>query len=274
MKTELKIEELTDEVLLAACRKQPWENRLENAGRGLALGLGLLSACGLYRLLGSTTWLFDLIAFAAVSITITVKLHALVNSRSRRQQAELRRRYALEDFEEEAKQAEGRRSSQNTPGHAAPDWQLILQGRGLPHGDVIRIGISLRQADPPEGSLSVRTVSDFNFQRAEPFVAKEGEAALSPEECTRLLELLTDLVAPQPDYVSTPVIDGFPCDLAAVRRVPPLVLRQSCNLAGVEPSSASHPAPELMQQMLDFSKPVIRSQMHAALRPPRPGSGE
>jgi len=247
---------MTDEALLRACRPLPWERRLESAGCGLGLAAGLLVAHGMYRFIGGAGWLLILLAFFAAGITAGVQASSLADRRSRRQQAELRRRHTPPALDEALKQAEERLEGQD-----APDWELLLHGRALPHGGTTGVRVALRQADPPRGRISVHRASDVDFRRDPPFTAERGERALDAQECESLLALLPDLLTSGTDPIQNVVMDGFPCHLAAVRRQPRQVFKHGCNLAGVPASQSAHPVPVLMRQMMELSEGITKQPL-------------
>ena len=240
MKSAVIVRDMTDEALFAACRRRPWERRMERAGCGLGIFAGLASAGGLFRLLGASGWLLEIIAFFAMSITAGVAVSNLAGYRSRREGAELRRRYGLEDFDAEAARAQ---ADQDAPG-----WQFVFQGRGLPHGDTVRVLAHLGA-----GTLAVRSVSPIDFSRDVPLTAKRTEITLTAADCRRLEALAEALAAEQTDPEEGMVYDGFPCTLAAVRRSPPATVRVSLNLCGV-PEDSPHPAPRLIRDLLALSR--------------------
>ena len=213
---------------------------MERAGCGLAPVAGLAAAGALFRLLGASGCLLEVIAFFAAGLTVGVRCSTLSELRSRREQAELRRRYGLEDFDAEAARAQ---ADQDAPG-----WQFVFQGRGLPHGDTVRITAHLG-----EGTLAVRSVSPIDFSRDVPLTAKRTEITLTADDCRRLEALAEALAAEQTDPEEGMVYDGFPCTLAAVRRSPPATVRVSLNLCGV-PEDSPHPAPRLIRELLALSR--------------------
>lgn len=247
---------MTDEALLRACRPLPWESRLESAGCGFALAAGLLAAYGTYRLVGGAGWLLIAIAFFAAGITAGIKVTSLTDRRARREQAELRRRHTPPPLDEALKRAEEELERQD-----APDWELLLHGRALPHGGTVGVRVVLWQADPPGGRISARRASDVDFRRDSPFTGERGERALDAQECAGLLALLPDLLTAGTDPIQNVVIDGFPCELAAVRRRPRLVFKRDCNLAGIPESHAAHPVPMLMRRMMELSEGMTKQPL-------------
>lgn len=253
MKNE--VETMTDAALLAACRKRPWERRMAGVGCGLSLAVGVLAVYGVFRLLGGAGWLLAVFVFFAVGVTVLVKVSGLADYRARRQQAELRRRHEPQDFEAEVREAEA-----DLNGASAPDWILLLRGRGLPHGGTIAIRIELRielrQAEPPGGHISVHTVGEIDFDRDEPLPVARGGGEIDAQGCESLQALLPDFVAHNSETIPDFVFDGFPCRLAAVRRQPRLTARGDCNLAGISEKYTEHPTPLMMERMLELSRQV------------------
>ncbi len=221
---------------------------MAGAGCGLALAGGVLAAWAICRLLGGAAWPLAVIAFFAVGLTVTVKVSGLADYRSRRQQAELRRRHEPPDFEAAVGQAEA-----DMEGHAGPDWVLLLRGRGLPHGRTIEVRIELRQSAPPGGHISVHAAGDINFHRDEPLPVERGAGDLDAQDCERLLALLPDFVAHSAETIPDFVFDGFPCRVAAVQRQPRVTVRAGCNLMGISEKFAAHPTPLLMRKMLELA---------------------
>jgi len=261
MKTDVRA--MTDEALLQTCRPLPWESRLESAGCGFALAAGLLAAYGTYRFLGGAAWLLIVIAFFAAAITAGVKLTSFADRRARREQAELLRRHTPLALDEALKQAEEGLERQD-----APDWELLLYGRPPPHGGTIGLRVELWQADSPRGRISLHRASDVDFRRDPPLTAEKGERALNAEECESLLALLPGLMisgtAPIPDAVR----DGFPCHLAAVRRLRRQVFKGGCNLAGVPESHSAHPVPLMMERMMELSEGMTKQPLVFGWRDP------
>ena len=125
----LSVGKMTDEALLVACQRLPWERHLERVGCGLPLILGVLVAYGIYFLMGSPAWPVGLIAFVAVTLMANLAIGNAVGFRSSGFQAELRRRYELP-----AQSVYVQESEEAFIADDPPDWVLLVEGHSLPHG--------------------------------------------------------------------------------------------------------------------------------------------
>lgn len=199
------IDAMTDEALLTVCRRLPWERRLENAGCGLSFPMGILASVGTFLLFGGQAWVGALITFVGVGILLNVGIEYGVNFRSGRHQAELRRRYKLQELPQTSADAE-----HFFWGDDPPDTVLLLQGRGLPHGNQHFIGVRLWQVQIMRATLQVQTMSQIDFRREVPFTAEKGEVELSAEECASLAMLLPKVEKADATEIGSTVKMAFP----------------------------------------------------------------
>jgi hypothetical protein len=248
MARRLNLHILPDADLLAACKRHPWERRIDNIGCGAALAAGVLAASGLLFWQGSGGLFAAVIAFFAVGISLAAGTSRLVNFRSRPSQDELRRRYGLPELPQSDTDAE-----KFFTGDTPPDAVLLLRGQGLPHGNAHFVRVRLWNGSPAYGTVTAQTLSAIDFSRDVPFIAEKREAALTAEECSALWARLPESFASSPESVNAAfeaVYDGFPCTLAAITREPLCLRLFHGNLAAVCDADAPHPVPALMEALL------------------------
>jgi hypothetical protein len=114
-----------------------------------------------------------------------------------------------------------------------PAFLVVLQGRGLPHGDAFCIRVSLGR-DGGGGSVIMER-RDYG-SRAPAASSQDGRLLaepLSPGDADELLGLLASFPGGFGAVRSEPVTDGFPCHLVVASRDPAEEVDLSFNLAGI-----------------------------------------
>lgn len=250
------VQTMTEAELIARSRQRPWEQRIESIGCVAGLVLSVCAAAGTLVLLGLAYLGAAIIAFLAVGISTVVLVFWAAGFRAGPYRNELRRRYDLPELPASRAEAEPLFAANPTEGSKPPDAVLLLQGRGLPHGNDHFVQVTLWQGETPHGTILARTLSRFNFDRDVPFTAALGEAALTGKECAAFWALLPEVERTSTEKLQDFVLDGFPCRLVVLRREPFRRCEASCNLAGIGEADTAHPVPAMMQALLAASREV------------------
>ena len=253
-KTIKNAEAMTEAGLMEAARQRPWEQRLEGIGCVAGLILSVGAAVATLVFLGFAYLMAALIAFLAVGISLAVLVFWAAGFRAKPYRNELMRRYALPKLPESRADAEPFFAAHASEGREPPDAVLLLEGRGLPHGNAHFVQVNLWQGETPRGTVLARTLSETDFSRDVPFRAESGEAALTAAQCAAFRALLPQAEAASTDNLQDFVMDGFPCRLVALRREPFHRCEASCNLAGIREADAAHPVPAMMKALLAASR--------------------
>ena len=248
-------EEMTNRELVEACQPRPWEQRLRRWECLLAPALGLVLVYGnLFFLLKPDSLQFGLLIgvmgcfpFLGTSLMLVLLAHAASGLRTRKYARELERRCGQGPIEEYILQAQEALAARD-----APDWVVLVQGRGLPHGDSYFIRLELWRSSPPRGRLEARTGHRFDLLEGDRPEIAISEAPLDSGECRDLLQQLEEAVFPLEDE-DCGMRDGFPGAIALLRREPPLVSVGRANLYAPTGRSASLTV-RLMRQVFELAE--------------------
>jgi hypothetical protein len=210
---------LSDEELLRLSAKTRIESRLEAAGC-----LGVLAAFVLLILLAFTA-IFTL-PFAVAAAGAATALGALylagLPKRAFREELDWRRGKApLARYMDEARSEFAR----------GADWTILFTRRGLPHGLIVWLRITVIAGPPAQAKAAVRAsawaLPDWRTEAGDTRV----EAALADEAARELRAMLSGLDPASLTDVPSFVRDGAPCELAILR--PGAEGAGSCNLGGL-----------------------------------------
>lgn len=224
-----RIREMTDIALMEAVKRLPWEKRVESIGCGAAVPVGIAAAAFLrFRLRGEVSFadvLFVGVFYAVVVMLVGMGIAAF---RGRPYTRELRRRFGEGAFAERLKGAVCWLAEPEPP-----EWIVLLDGWGLPYGNLVQIDLKLDGSGA--GRLEVRV---SHHERDNPTT---GRMQINESESAPLMEVLRSLdLKPLIDLFPT-VIDGFPCDVGVIHRGTNGAMRAHCNLTGIPPDKKDSP---------------------------------
>lgn len=252
---------MSDEELIAACQLRPWEKRLEKVGCIAPLALSIIVGYELIRW-GWFTSIGGTIVFVVIATySGFLLLTGLRDFRTRLHFAELERRYGGSPLAYYITQAQARLITPN-----APDWILLLQSSGLPHGKRSFIEVQLWTAvDHPSSLLRCVGTPLWRFGETKPTFEK-SEIEIPASERDALISLCSELALEDMADVLSTVMDSFPCTMVAIRKHPDGIGQGKCNLAGILPADEEKPAPRLAALLWETAHAVPLDQSLIGLR--------
>ena len=240
---------MTQDELLKAVRRLPWESRLNERAGPIAFVLDVLFVYGIYAI-GFTNVAVLIYAFFMGGIIIVLWLDKVVHFRTRRYRRQLMWRFGERDFNR--LQAEAKASIRNESG---PDWSIVFFGIARPHGGTTDIKLDITTA-PAAGNLSVRWVSESDFGKEPPFTADTCEIVLTPTDCSRILDALQNFDTAKSGDLQNPVVDGFKCFLAIARRTPCRYKKYSYVMSSFPAPNDTEFGPTIMRLLMELIRPL------------------
>jgi len=240
---------MTQDELLKAVRRLPWESRLNERAGPIAFVLDVLFVYGIYAI-GFTNVAVLIYAFFMGGIIIALWLDKLIHFRTRRYRRQLMWRFGTRDFNR--LQAEAKTSIRNSSG---PNWSIVFFGIARPHGGTIDIKLDLKTS-PASGNLSVRWVSKPDFGKEPPFTADASEIVLPPADCSRILDALRNFDIAKSGESQNFVIDGFKCFLAIARRNPCRFKKYSYVMPSFPAPNDTEFGPTIMSLLMELIEPL------------------
>lgn len=179
-------------------------------------------------------WMISILlvfAFVPCAIGILFAIEFVLKTpyryRIRHHFAELRRRYEIPTFRKAIQDARNKALDSQRA-----DWVIVLKGSGLPHGGIYFVSIALH-SNPMSGEIHIQQTPFWLAGFKESWLQNSFVRLGAKLETKVAQQLVERIEAIFPDRFNAnevrAITDGFPCEMAVLRRDPSTEKKISCN---------------------------------------------